>query len=281
LSSFIGTTSGTNGSSTIDGNGASFGVLCPAKAIELVAFVGYGLAGNDIQSTALCKSGTSGACGRLSPGFIAEISWTPSYSAYISPTVNNISLADGTNLSAQEIECAGGGTKPVSPLVIEDRRGLGITTLDPKAYNVLFDIKGDGIKRRISCVKDGSFLVLPDANGEVKNINQLFGDQTVGPDNQKAKNGFKALAKYDLNSDGVIDASDAVFSRLMLWKDDNCNGIAEQRELYEVERAGVTTIFTRYKNMYQVDMYGNLTLQRSIVRFGNDVRRVFDIWFSF
>lgn len=282
LNSFVGTTSGTGGSANVNGDGASFGVNCKDKAIELTAFVGYGLAGNDIQTTNLCKSGTTGACASFSPGFIAEISWTPGSSSFQNPTVSNIRMADGTNLSAQEIDCAGGGTAPASPLIIEDQRGFGITTLDPNAYNVLFDIKGDGIKRRISCVKDGSFLALPNARGEVKNINQLFGDNTVGPDNKKAANGFKALAKYDLNFDGVIDANDAVYNRLMLWKDDNCNGVAEARELYEIERAGITAIFTNYRNMYQVDLYGNLTLQRSIVRFGDrDIRRIFDVWFKF
>jgi hypothetical protein len=61
------------------------------------------------------------------------------------------------------------------------------------------------------------WLVL-DRNGDgAITIDELFGDATPLADGTRASNGFAALAQYDANGDGVIDARDPVFARLALW----------------------------------------------------------------
>ena len=62
----------------------------------------------------------------------------------------------------------------------------------------------------------------------------------MGPDGQKAVNGFEALKKYDSNGDGFIDASDPIFSQLVLWGDANVNGTTESGELHTLREMGIT-----------------------------------------
>ena len=55
-----------------------------------------------------------------------------------------------------------------------------------------------------------------DRNGDgvVNDGTELFGDRTPLPDGTTARTGFEALATLDENGDGVVDASDGMFSSL-------------------------------------------------------------------
>lgn len=54
--------------------------------------------------------------------------------------------------------------------------------------------------------QDYALLTLPDSQGRIAGIDQLFGDNTFGPDGAFAANGYAALAKYDgKTSDGRLD----------------------------------------------------------------------------
>jgi len=226
-----------------------------------------------IAKTHLCSSATAPAqCNPQSPGYIASFVFD------IQDTLKQIIVAGHTYSNMDTCN------KDIlySPLVIEDNPGHGITTLDPKATNTYFDLIGDGTKSRISCVQDGAFLVLPDRQGQIVNINQLFGDNTVGPDGNKADNGFLALEKYDANGDGVIDKRDPVFRSLQLWHDRNCDGQAQVDELEPISAMGIAAIDAAgYKHMHETDPWGNVTKQRSLVHLsGGQVRKIFDLWFK-
>lgn len=130
------------------------------------------------------------------------------------------------------------------------------------------------------------FLALPDANGFIHGIDQLFGDNTYGPSEYSpfAKDGFTALMKYDrgdaaqkgnFSSDNYIDANDAVFAKLRLWHDLNGDGnvnSAEEiaNELVTLESVGITYIHL-YRNVqfYETDIYGNDIAYKSIVGFSS------------
>lgn len=76
-----------------------------------------------------------------------------------------------------------------------------------------------------------------DGDGAITSRAELFGDATVLADGRTAKNGFEALAVLDANADGVIDARDATFARLVLWADrdgDRRSSAGELRPAYEV-----------------------------------------------
>jgi hypothetical protein len=76
----------------------------------------------------------------------------------------------------------------------------------------------------------------------------------------------------------VVDARDAAFARLLLWRDVNHNGISEPEELQSAAQAGVVAIQTDYKNKKRVDEYGNEFRQRGTIVWQDGNDHIFDIW---
>ena len=68
------------------------------------------------------------------------------------------------------------------------------------------------------------------------------------------------------------------FSRLLLWRDANHNGISEPDELRRASDAGVISISTEYKEKKRTDKFGNQFRQRGTIVWqdGNDA--VYDVW---
>jgi hypothetical protein len=59
-----------------------------------------------------------------------------------------------------------------------------------------------------------------DGDGAITSAAELFGGETRLPSG-RAKHGFEALAALDDNHDGIIDAQDAAFAKLVVWADAN------------------------------------------------------------
>jgi hypothetical protein len=155
---------------------------------------------------------------------------------------------------------------------------------------VPFDIDANGDIEQLSWTEpdsDVAFLVWDrNGNGQIDNGSELFGDATLKSNGEPALNGFEALIDLDGNaaSDGRIDSSDAAYTALRLWLDRNHNGISEGHELQTLHEAGVTTIFTAYRESRRVDRNGNSYryVGRALVRTnGRDApRKVFDVYLS-
>lgn len=179
-----------------------------------------------------------------------------------------------------------------SPLIVktinEDHSGIQLTS---QREGILFDILGENsrpwahAKKRISWITKNSyqFLVKPDRRGKVHGIDEMFGDNTKGPDGEFADNGYMALAKYDLNGDGVIDSRDAIYKSLKLWSDKNRDGRSQKGELVSLEDAGLIAIDLEYDdNFRETDQYGNETRMKSVVKYSDDsYRLIFDLWFNY
>ena len=128
------------------------------------------------------------------------------------------------------------------PLVL-DLDGDGIETVAVNG-NTLFDQNTDGIKTGTGWVNadDGILVLDRNSNGTIDNGGELFGDQTVKTDGTIATDGFDALADMDSNGDNVVDASDAAFADLRIWRDLNQDGVSQANELFTLEQAGVASI---------------------------------------
>ncbi|WP_319243609.1 calcium-binding protein [uncultured Propionivibrio sp.] len=119
------------------------------------------------------------------------------------------------------------------PLVL-DLDGDGIETLGIDTANpILFDHAANGVRIATGWLKsDDAFLVSDrDHDGTIDSGAELFSDATPLDVGGIAADGFAALAQEDINHDGVVDANDADWANLRLWRDLNQDGIAQADEL--------------------------------------------------
>lgn len=166
-----------------------------------------------------------------------------------------------------------------SPIVI-DLSGKGFQLTDAK-NGVSFDISGTGSPVQMGWTQAGvqnAFLALPGPDGLVHSGKELFGNYTPQPPSDDP-NGFRALAVYDTNPDGVIDNKDAVFGSLRLWVDVNHDGISQPEELHTLTEMGVTAISLKYHEDRWHDQYGNQFRYRGKVWDGTTDKWTFDVFF--
>ena len=169
--------------------------------------------------------------------------------------------APGTSWSFEWCECVPNYGSPVLVDVAGD--GFRLTGVEG---GVRFDLDAEGvIRERVAWTAAGSddaFLFLDrNEDGVVNNGTELFGDVTPQP-YSPYPNGFVALRMYDVavhggNGDGVIDALDAVYWQLRLWRDANHNGLSEPGELQTLPALDVSALHLDYKESKRTDEFGN------------------------
>lgn len=172
--------------------------------------------------------------------------------------------------------------------------------LGPSVDGVMFDILGYHAtpipfkKYQIGwpTSKDVMFIVKPNLKGAVAGIQEMFGNNTIGPDTKDSYSGYEALAKYDgTNSSGSIQLSkkdkkinseDLIFSHLRLWSDKNRDGISTKDELFTLPEMGVVELDLDYDAGFcETDQYGNEVKFKSLVvmETSGSYGVLFDIWF--
>jgi hypothetical protein len=128
------------------------------------------------------------------------------------------------------------------PLTV-DLDGDGIETVGINSSTpVMFDITGTGVLQSVGWVgADDGFLVRDlNSNGLIDSGAELFGDATQLANGQRASDGFAALADLDENQDGVVNAADAAFSSLRVWRDLDQDGVTDAGELLTLTALGIT-----------------------------------------
>jgi len=99
----------------------------------------------------------------------------------------------------------------------------------------------------------GYFLAFDrNKNGTIDKAYELFG--VKGQNNALFKNGFESLETLDHNKDKKITKADPEFSKLVLWKDENLNGVGEKSEQKSLSEMGVQLISLEYK--YSENQFG-------------------------
>jgi hypothetical protein len=176
---------------------------------------------------------------------------------------------------------------PDSPIIINFENGA--YRLSGANHPVSFDMAGSGQPRLMGWTATGAdeaFLWLDrNHNGRVTSGAELFGNFTPLQNGQLAKNGFDALAEYDANHDGVINDSDPIWSKLLLWRDLNHNGISEPSEISPLDASDVSAIDLHYHWTGRHDQWGNAFRYDSLIsisnRSGHGMRKqpVYDIFF--
>ena len=128
------------------------------------------------------------------------------------------------------------------PLVIDlDGDGFELTDVENGVY---FDNDNYGLSEKTQWVLSDDGLLAIDLNGDgiINDGSELFGSSTAMPDGSIARLGFEALAQYDENGDGIIDEKDSAYYRLLVWQDNNRNGISEANELKTLKELGIESI---------------------------------------
>lgn len=109
---------------------------------------------------------------------------------------------------------------------------------------VLFDLMNTGTAQNVGWLdrNDGWLVMDLNQDGLVNSGAELLGTSTQLADGSLARDGWQALAQYDLNTDGVIDAKDAAFADLKVWVDADSDGVSDAGELKTLANAGVRSI---------------------------------------
>jgi len=130
----------------------------------------------------------------------------------------------------------------LTPLAL-DLNGDGVRAVGVQP-GVVFDIDADG-KRESTGWLSGSdaWLALDlNRNGLIDDGSELFGSGTRLPDGTKATDGFAALRALDANADRMIDARDAAFADLRVWRDGNADGKTQPGELAPLSSLGIQSL---------------------------------------
>ncbi len=125
----------------------------------------------------------------------------------------------------------------------------------------------------------GYFLAIDrNKNGKIDGKDELFGDQDAND-----SNGFDSLTEFDTNSDGIIDAKDKDFKKLLLWQDKNGDGVSQKNELSAMHKR-VVKISLAYRRINSA--YSGSAEARQVSQFwfkegkATKTGSVEDIWFA-
>ncbi|MCU7813685.1 MAG: carboxypeptidase regulatory-like domain-containing protein [Candidatus Thiodiazotropha sp. (ex Rostrolucina anterorostrata)] len=154
--------------------------------------------------------------------------------------VDGIGQSGWFQLSAGEHDNSWDAGAYYCPIAV-DLNGDGIQTLGLDA-GVTFDMDNDGAVENTGWLSGDDAFIVNDANGNgiVDNRSEMFGGDNTG-------DGFRKLAEYDSNGDGVIDTSDAAFDQLQVWQDRNENGLTDVGELGSLADAGLSSLDVRFE----------------------------------
>ena len=168
---------------------------------------------------------------------------------------------------------------PPSPLIL-DLDGDGVEA-DTYAF---FDHEGEGFAELTNWVgaDDGLLVWDRNADGVINDGSELFGNNTVLQNGNKAEHGFAALAALDSNNDGVINSSDTAWANLQVarWIDSDNDGEKDTLALTGLADLDIGSLNTGFTNSDHVDTVGNEHRQvGSFTKTDGTTATMTDVWF--
>ena len=129
----------------------------------------------------------------------------------------------------------GVGLPSFDPIVL-DLNGNGVELWTAQNSPVYRDLDLTGFAERTGWARGGDGMLVRDldGNGSIDTLDEMFGGDGAS--------GYAALAAYDSNGDGVIDASDAGYAQLKIWVDANEDGHTDAGELKSLAAAGIVSL---------------------------------------
>ena len=161
----------------------------------------------------------------------------------------------------------------ISPLIIDmDNDGVELTALSDSQTH--FDLDGNGFAQRTGWVTgDDAFLAFDrNGDGKINDIHELFGNATI--------DGFTELSQLDTNSDGVMDANDAMFASLTLWQDRDGDGVTDDGELMSLADAGIVSIDLNAQELDEMNNGHDVSHRSSVTMTDGTQKQIDDIWFD-
>ncbi len=143
-----------------------------------------------------------------------------------------------------------------SPIALDmDGNGIHTTALiDSKGT---FDLLGNGHAVNSGWLSSGdAFLAIDNnSNGKIDSVSEMFGGNKG--------DGFAKLSAFDTNHDGLVDAKDADFGKLLVWQDLNGDHATDAGELRTLGEAGIASLNTGFTDG-AVDQLGNILGETSV-----------------
>lgn len=151
------------------------------------------------------------------------------------------------------------------PIILDlDHNGIGLL---PRGDSpITFDLNADGLKDKVGWTDGNDGILVLDRNGDglITDGREMF----IDVDSDTPTSCLAELAKMDANSDGLIDAQDAVFAQLQVWRDANQDGVTDDGELLGLKDLGIVSIDLHGVAQDQA-INGNVIQQSGTVNYAN------------
>ncbi|MFP1133348.1 hypothetical protein ACK8OE_20700, partial [Asticcacaulis sp. W401b] len=172
--------------------------------------------------------------------------WTNEYDTWQPVNTVEYVLAGGTSIDVRKLNINWTTVETwnyntIYPIALDlDGDGLNLSTVENSTVVARTDRGG---LSQVAWVGPTDAFLAVDRNGDGA-INRLSEISFV-QDKPGATSDLEGLQTWDTNGDGLLDAKDANFSKILLWQDLNQNGRSTQKELKTLTEAGIVAIDLR------------------------------------
>lgn len=150
---------------------------------------------------------------------------------------------------------------PPSAIFISVDPRLDSVTLTSPAAGVSFDIDGDGDLEQVAWTEPGAAVALlaidRDGDGRITTGAELFGSFSVLRAGYGANALIETFKATGAPLSGAVQHGHKLYEQLLLWVDENHNGISEESELRLLKEV-FTAIGLGFVKQHRLDEHGNL-----------------------